>query len=248
MARGPESSRLGATLRTARHQRGWSRETLAHESGLSWAAITQIETGRRTEVRVSSLVALAEALRVSVDYLVRCEVAPLMYEHRAYLFDSPAHLASMMAPTISSALEAGRATLVVTTKPNIAALKKALHADAKHVVFGTEADWYTTPTEVATRFNAFAREALTTCDWVHLYGGPVLTGRTRAEVKAWMRYESLMNVTFAPWPISGGCLYDVQSLPKGIVTDVERTHPEVVTQDGARVSSSYEPTIEFVTS
>jgi len=68
-----DALRVAAAVRAARLRRGWSRETLAHESGLSFAAITQIETGRRTELRVSSLVALADALGVSVDYLVRAD-------------------------------------------------------------------------------------------------------------------------------------------------------------------------------
>src|SRR5580765_8167247 len=58
-------------LRAARKRRGWSRETLAHYAGISGAAIAQIESGRRADPRVSSLVRLADALDVSVDELVR---------------------------------------------------------------------------------------------------------------------------------------------------------------------------------
>ncbi|MGD0195929.1 MAG: helix-turn-helix transcriptional regulator, partial [Candidatus Dormibacteria bacterium] len=64
------ASRLALSLQSARERRGWSRETLAHRSGLSWAAIAQIESGRRREVRASTLLALSSALGVSVDYLL----------------------------------------------------------------------------------------------------------------------------------------------------------------------------------
>ena len=60
-------------LRAARARAGWSRETLAHHSGVSWSAIAQIESGRRRDVRLSSLSALADALGVSVDELFRLE-------------------------------------------------------------------------------------------------------------------------------------------------------------------------------
>jgi transcriptional regulator with XRE-family HTH domain len=78
------ASRLGASVKSARERLGWSRETLAHRSGLSWAAIAQIESGRRREVRASSLVALSSALDVSVDYLVggATTVHPGLLNHR----------------------------------------------------------------------------------------------------------------------------------------------------------------------
>ena len=63
-------SRLEGTVRSARERVGWSREALAYHSGLSGAAIAQIESGRRREVRVTTLLALSRALEVSVDYLV----------------------------------------------------------------------------------------------------------------------------------------------------------------------------------
>jgi DNA-binding Xre family transcriptional regulator len=60
---------IAAALRRMREQRGWTREDLALQSGVSAAAIAQIETGRRSDVRLRSLVALAEALGVSLDEL-----------------------------------------------------------------------------------------------------------------------------------------------------------------------------------
>ena len=57
-----EASRIAATLKTARDRLGWSREALAYHSGVSWSAISQIESGRRKDVRLTSLSALADAL------------------------------------------------------------------------------------------------------------------------------------------------------------------------------------------
>ena len=56
------ASRIGESLKAARERLGWSREALAYHSGVSWSAIAQIESGRRKDVRLSSLSALAEAL------------------------------------------------------------------------------------------------------------------------------------------------------------------------------------------
>lgn len=241
-------NRLATAVRAARRRRGWSRERLAHESGLSFAAITQFETGRRTETRVSSLVALANALKVSVDYLVRGEVTVSMVEHRALVYDSPQQLAELARPLVLGGLEAGNPVLMVTTRPCIAEMRKSLGADAKRVTFGASSDWYTTPLETTTRYGAYARDARNAgADWVDLLGEPVWSGRSRAESNTWTRYESLLNIVFAPWPVSVNCLYDATTVPRQVRSDLHRTHPEVLTTEGSAVSTSYEPPEQFVT-
>src|SRR5687767_9695620 len=85
-----DPSRIADTLKVARGRLGWSRETLAHHSGVSWSAIAQIETGRRKDVRLSSLAALADALGVSVDYLIGTAAAttPQPFDHRLLMYRS----------------------------------------------------------------------------------------------------------------------------------------------------------------
>src|ERR1700704_6388131 len=94
------SSRVGRSLRSARERAGWSRETLAHHSGLSWAAIAQIESGRRQEVRLGSLVALADALGVSADYLVGsgATISPKLLEHRVLIYGSDDEYLASLVP------------------------------------------------------------------------------------------------------------------------------------------------------
>lgn len=250
MPRGSEqTSRLASAVRAARQRRGWSRETLAHLSGLSWSAVTQIETGRRTEVRVSSLEALATALEVSVDHLVRGGVGPDMLEHRALVFRSPDELATLVEPIVSRGVQIGYAVLIVTTPSNVSAIKRKVGPSSKRMHFGDSADWYRTTGEVAARYEAFVRSALTEgAHWVDVLGEPLWAGRTRAETTSWTRYESMLNALFASWPVSVTCLYDAPALPRRVVADIERTHPQVVSADGSRESSSYVAPMQFVTS
>ena len=250
MSRGPEqTSRLASAVRAARHRRGWSRETLAHASGLSWSAVTQIETGRRRDVRASSLEALADALEVSLDYLVRGGVGPEMLDHRALMFCSPEELGALAAPIVDDDLESGQAVLVVATPPHVAAIKKELGPASKHVHFGDAADWYRSPLHVAAKFEGFARGALAEgAHWVDVLGEPIWAGRSRADVTSWTRYEAMLNAMFAPWPASVSCLYDAPTLPARVAADIDRTHPEVLSADGTRDSASYEPPIQYLTS
>src|SRR3954466_7162792 len=83
------SHEIAARLRSARRERGWSRETLAHHSGISWAAIAQIESGRRPDPRVSSLSRLATALDITIDELVHGKAMERKrFEHSTLFYDS----------------------------------------------------------------------------------------------------------------------------------------------------------------
>src|SRR5881296_1316304 len=79
---------LAGRVRSARERLGWSRETLAHHAGLSWAAISQIEAGRRTAVRAGTLDALAQALGVTTDHLLAREPEKELLAHGALMYES----------------------------------------------------------------------------------------------------------------------------------------------------------------
>lgn len=239
--------RLASAVRAARRRRGWTRETLAHNSGLSFAAVTQIETGRRSEVRVSSLVALADALGVSVDYLVRAEVAAPLLDHRAHVYESVEELVQLAGRVAREGMEAGTAVLIVAPDGAIADIRAALGADARRVTLGASSDWYTTPSQTTQRYAAFTRDARNAgADWIDILGEPVWSGKTRAQTQSWTKYESLLNIIFAPWPVTVGCMYNGIEVPRQVRADIIRTHPSVITREGASVTALEEP-VDFVT-
>src|SRR5258707_9820518 len=101
-----ETTRIGASLRAARARLGWSREALAYHSGVSWSAIAQIETGRRKDVRLSSLAALAEALDVSVDFLIGAtSTTPELLQHRLFTYASEDEFLTSAVPHLVAGVE-----------------------------------------------------------------------------------------------------------------------------------------------
>jgi ribosome-binding protein aMBF1 (putative translation factor) len=60
---------FGRRLRGLREARGWTLGQLAYESGVSRNYLSELESGRRRSPRVGPLVALADALKVSLDEL-----------------------------------------------------------------------------------------------------------------------------------------------------------------------------------
>jgi transcriptional regulator with XRE-family HTH domain len=57
-------------LRKLREVAGMSQQSLAVSAGLSVSLVSQIERGSRGDPRMSTIIALATALRVSLDELV----------------------------------------------------------------------------------------------------------------------------------------------------------------------------------
>ena len=60
----------GDRLRRLREARGWSQGELAHRAGTTQAQISRIETSLHTNAWAETLWGLADALGVSMDYLV----------------------------------------------------------------------------------------------------------------------------------------------------------------------------------
>jgi transcriptional regulator with XRE-family HTH domain len=242
-------SRIGETLKAARTRAGWSREALAYHSGVSWSAIAQIESGRRKDVRLSSLSALAYALDVSVDYLIGAAtaIAPQLLEHRALAYESDEEFLEAAVPFINEGIERSHGLLAVTSQAQIALLRDALEDRSKHVEFVDSLDWYRSPSEALDRYREFVKHKFDSgVAWIRIVGEPVWAGRSAAEIAAWTRYESMLNLSFASSPATIVCPYDARSLPEEIVDGAHRTHPEVVRGSSMNVSSSYQDAEHFL--
>ena len=242
------SSRVGQSLKSARQRLGWNRETLAYHSGLSCAAITQIESGRRQEVRASSLVALASALGVSVDYLVggAATVAPALLRHRILEYGSDDEYLATTIPYLMEGIARSDCVLTVTAKRHMTLVRDALGDNAQHVEFRDAADWYSSLRDAASGYRTFVRERFERgAPWVRIIAEPVWTGRRETQLAEWFRYESIINLAFASSPATIVCSYDTRSLPGGVLANARRTHPEVAGADVA-TSSSYTNPEDFL--
>ncbi len=233
-------SRIAVAVRSARERAGWSREALAYHSGLSWGAIAQIESGRRQEVRASSLVALAEALQVSVDYLVGGAAPTRLLAHRALVHGSDDEYLAATVPFLRDGVRRSESALAVTSERQMRLLRDALGDDASRVEFRDSTEWYSSPRQALEGYRSFVRQRVEAgAPWVRVVGEPVWAGRSRAEIAEWMRYESIINLSLAASPATIMCPYDARSLPKRVVDSAHRNHPEVVSAGTAAPSPAY---------
>ena len=242
-------SRIGGSLRSARERKGWTREALAYHSGLSWAAIAQIESGRRQQVRVSSLVALASALGVSVDYLVGGDatISPQLLGHRVLIYGSEDEYLESALPFLLGGIARSEGVLCVPTKWQGDLLREALGDDAHRVEFLDSSEWYRSLRDAAGGYLSFVRERFERgTPWVRILAEAVWADRSDAEVAEWFRYELIVNLALASSPATIVCTYDARSLPEGVLADARRTHPELVAAGVSSASVAYREPIDFV--
>jgi transcriptional regulator with XRE-family HTH domain len=235
-------SQIGTSLKAARERLDWSRETLAHHSGISWSAIAQIESGRRADIRLSSLSALASALGVPVDYLsgsVPGLPAPLL-QHRVLVYRSTDECLAAVVPFLREGVERSDALLVVINAQCARSARKSLGDDAEHVEFADAGEWYSSPAETLRRYRSFIDGRLEAgARWIRIVGEPVWADRSRAQIREWTRYESILNLSLANAPATIVCPYNAESVPASILRDAGRTHPECAELGGSTRSASY---------
>jgi transcriptional regulator with XRE-family HTH domain len=220
---------VGASLRAARTRLGWTREALAYHSGVSWAAIAQIESGRRKDIHVSSLVALAGALGVSLDYLVGSPgTAPQLFEHRALVYGSDAEFAAAVVPFLAEGAEQSHCLLAVASRAKISLIRRELGEPAHVVEFAEWSDWYRSPATALDRYREYVtRKCERGGSWIRIVAEAGWARATGQKLAAWNRYESLVNLAFAPWPATIMCTYDERAFAKEPLAHAGRCHPVI---------------------
>jgi transcriptional regulator with XRE-family HTH domain len=232
---------IGPRVRSARKRLGWTREALAFHSGLSWSAIAQVETGRRTNPRPSTLTALSRALGVSIDYLVDSSRSRTrMLEHSVFPYRTDDQFQATIGSFLGEGIERSDAMLAVTTAPNIELLREHLGKDASKVQFIDSAAFLTTPIAALEAFMAFTETSLARgTDWVRIVGEPRWLERSDAEVRLWTRFESLFNLVFGASPMTVSCPYDERTLASEILRQAQLTHPHTLGDQGISPSPDY---------
>lgn len=238
---GSDSSEIGRRVRAARERVGWTREALAFHAGISWSAIAQVESGRRTNLRPTTLAALSRALGVSIDYLVDGTLArAAMLEHAVFSYRTDDQFQTTVGSFLSDGLERSEATLAVTTSSKTELLREHLGRDARSVEFLDANIFYSTPIAALEAYGAFLQAALERgAPWVRVVGEPIWAGRSDTEVGVWTRYESLFNLVFAASPLTCVCPYDDRSVAAEIVRHAHLTHPSTIDDRGISQSPEY---------
>ncbi len=82
--------------------------------------------------------------------------------------------------------------------------------------------------------------------WIRVVAEIAPESRSDAEIPAWTRYESFVNVAFASAPATVVCTYDDRSWPADVIADARRTHPEVFDGTDVAVNRDYRGPEDFL--
>jgi hypothetical protein len=200
-----------------------------------------VESGRRTNLRPSTLAALSRALGVSIDYLVDASrPRPTMLDHSVFAYRTEDQFQTTMGSFLAEGIERSEAVLAVTTGPNIELLREHLGNEGRSVEFVDSRAVLTTPIAALEGFRAFSETNLERgVRWVRVLGEPRWTEKSDAEVRLWTRFESLVNLVFATSPLTIVCPYDERSVSPEILSQAHLTHPHVLGDQGISDSPDY---------
>jgi transcriptional regulator with XRE-family HTH domain len=129
----PAAARLGAALRGLRISRHLSQAELARMAGVSASAISQAERGRRG-LSLETLLDLAGKLNISLDELLRGEVAP---GYRLARRDDPRHAESDRPVPLLDDPRAGLRAYLVRLSPGGTAAPDFAHKGVELVTVAT---------------------------------------------------------------------------------------------------------------
>jgi len=167
--------------------------------------------------------------------------APRAFVHQALIYSSGEEFVSAAVPFIQAGLARNEPVFVVTDPGKAALLSDALGDAAERVSFEDRSHWYQAPARrLSELYHLFRDHQEDGPGRIRVIGEPVWSGRSDAQIKEWKRFESLVNVACAPFPVLALCPYDARALPPSILADAYRTHPELVN------GSTSEPNPEFV--
>lgn len=216
---------------------------------MSWSAIAQIESGRRRDVRLTSLTALADALTVTVDHLIGRE-SPAHhgpFSHQALLYGSDDELLAGAVPFLAEGVERSERVLVVASPRRIRPIREALADQAAAVEFIDSPTWYGSPAVALRGYRKLISDSIGAgFPWVRVVGEAVWSGHAKSSAATWIRYESMVNLYLASLPATIVCLYDTRSASDALVLDAQRTHPELCAASGAVASPSYREPEDFM--
>jgi transcriptional regulator with XRE-family HTH domain len=242
-----EDGKLGERVVAARRRLGWTREALAVNSGLSWAAVSQIESGRRPNPRADTLFGLAGALGVSVDYLTGRPSPAQMLDHHALIYETDDEFAGPVTALLAEAVDSGDAAFAVTTAEHVEMLKETLGGAAKRVQFAESGEFYSKPVTALGAYRRFVTSGIAAGSrWVLIVGEPVWPAGDGMHTRRWEGYESGINLVFASMPVTLVCPYDASSLPDEIMATARETHPKTMSGEDALPSADYRDPIDFI--
>jgi anti-sigma regulatory factor (Ser/Thr protein kinase) len=145
--------------------------------------------------------------------------------HEAFVYEADDEFVGRIAPHLKQGLEEDDALIAVLTRSNWAAIREALGADSKEVMFLDCDGQYFRPARTLAGYDGLVRRTAAERATTVRVVAEMPPSQTAAEGAEWLAYEAIFNRALAHLPMSVVCLYDARVVSDGVVDAVWRTHP-----------------------
>jgi anti-sigma regulatory factor (Ser/Thr protein kinase) len=170
------------------------------------------------------------------------------YIHDALLYDSVDELNAAAVPFLLEGLAAGDAAVIAAGSRTVGVLTEALDEDPRVHVLERSDVYDTHPPAAITAFRRLAERCLAEGISRVRVVGEVDFGPTERDWLEWQRYEAVINVALAAWPLWGLCIFDTQRLPEQVLTSTLRTHPNLATPEGRGANPLFGDPVRYLRS
>lgn len=158
--------------------------------------------------------------------------------HPAFFYEGREEYLGGLVPFIEEGLRAEEPVFVAVPGPNLELVRGSLGDGAERVSFLDMTGLGRNPGRIIPAIRRFVDEQAAG-GAVRFIGEPIWPGRSPAETAEATRHEALLNLAFGRTPMTILCPYDTAGLPREVVDDARRTHPELVIGGRRRPSREY---------
>ena len=165
------------------------------------------------------------------------------FEHRALFYESADEFLAGTREFVQNGVESGERVLVAVPGVKIESLRRALNGSSDLVEYRDMTELGRNPGRIIAAVRDFAdRGGECRCRFI---GEPIWPGRSATEVVEATRHEALINLAFANANATVLCPYDAAGLDDQVLSDAERTHPELKRRGHSCASGRYADPVDL---
>lgn len=159
------------------------------------------------------------------------------FRHVGFFYRTAKEYVTTVAAFLGDGVAAGEPVFAAVPEGRLSLVADALGAGARRVEFADMTDMGRNPAWIIPRVQAFVD--LHAGQHVRYVGEPIWAARSPAELREATRHEALINLAFAGADAEVLCPYDTARLGQAVIADARRTHPLLLSGDGAAASAEY---------
>ncbi len=162
------------------------------------------------------------------------------FAHYALLYHGAANFVDGVIAFLGENVAPGERVMIAVPGSHIDLLRAQAPEWIDDVYFSDMAELGRNPGRIIPAVEEFLREQIG--QLTRFVGEPIWPDRNSDEIAEATRHESLINLALTGFSVSVLCPYDVESLPKSVIADAWRTHPEVISEGVPRPSPHFADT------